>query len=343
MKNLLTLFEVCAILLNTSCSDKGKTNDADKDIGILVQTTIIREQAMPSVYDYVGTIEEMNSVMLSFEVGGNIKSMMVNSGQKIKRGELLASLEPSELRHAYEASCAVLTQAEDAYNRYGELYRKGSLPEIQWVEIENKYKQAVSAEKIARNKLEDCELYAPFDGVIAEKRADIGMNVLPSQPVFKLVNVQKVKVKIAVPEKEISSIKLGQSIFFTVDALNNRSFECVVTEKGVMADPISHTYEVKGEVSDTDGTLMPGMVCQVALSSHDKESCIIVPIHTIQVKENGENFVWLEDDGTAKICPVETGVLCGDGVIINQGLHNGDKVIVKGYQKISEGMKVFER
>ena len=140
MKNLLTLFEVCAILLNTSCSDKGKTNDADKDIGILVQTTIIREQAMPSVYDYVGTIEEMNSVMLSFEVGGNIKSMMVNSGQKIKRGELLASLEPSELRHAYEASCAVLTQAEDAYNRYGELYRKGSLPEIQWVEIENKYK-----------------------------------------------------------------------------------------------------------------------------------------------------------------------------------------------------------
>ena len=50
-----------------------------------------------------------------------------------------------------------------------------------------------------------------------------------------------------------------------------------------------------------------------------------------------------KDDGTAKICPVETGVLCGDGVIINQGLHNGDKVIVKGYQKISEGMKVFER
>ena len=117
MKNLLTLFEVCAVLLNTSCSDEGKTNDADKDIGILVQTTIVREQVMPSVYDYVGTIEEINGVALSFEVGGNIKSMMANSGQKIKRGELLASLEPTELYHAYEASCAVLTQAEDAYKR----------------------------------------------------------------------------------------------------------------------------------------------------------------------------------------------------------------------------------
>ena len=211
------------------------------------------------------------------------------------------------------------------------------------MEIENKYKQAVSAEKMARKKLEDCELYAPFDGVIAEKKADIGMNVLPSQPVFKLVNIQKVKVKIAVPEKEISSIKLGQSILFTVDALNNRSFECVVTEKGVIADPISHTYEVKGEVSNTDGTLMPGMVCQAALSSYNKESCIIVPIHAIQVKENGEKFVWLKDNGKAKICPVETGVLHGDGVIINQGLHNGDKVIDNGYQKISEGMKVFEQ
>lgn len=339
----MKFYLLLTVLIVSSCNNTNCNQESGKVHRILVETFIIKSQMKENYYKYVGIIEEINGVMLSFEVGGNIKSMKVNSGQKVEHGELLASLEPSELRHTYEASCAVLAQAEDAYKRYGELYRKGSLPEIQWVEIENKYKQAVSAEKMARKKLEDCELYAPFDGVIAEKRADIGMNVLPSQPVFKLVNVQKVKVKIAVPEKEISSIKLGQSILFTVDALNNRSFECVVTEKGVMADPISHTYEVKGEVSNTDGTLMPGMVCQVALSSHDKESCIIVPIHAIQVKENGEKFVWLEDDGTAKICPVETGVLCSDGVIINQGLHNGDKVIVNGYQKISEGMKVFER
>lgn len=334
----MKFYPLIIVLFFLSCS--GRNDKTDNPQLTLVRTFLVQQEGKDIYRDYVGTIEETSGVMLSFEIGGNIQQMHAYTGQKVEKNELLAVLEPSEARNAYEATRTALSQAEDAYKRYGELHRKGSLPDIQWVEVESKYKQAVSAEAIARKKLSDCNLCAPFSGVIAEKTADIGMNVMPGQPVLKLVDVQKVKIRVSVPEKEISSIQVGNPMRFTVDALGNRTFRCKVTEKGVMADPVSHTYDVKGEMINEDGLLMPGMVCKTSLGAGHEKDCVIVPVHAVQVKADGGRFVWLEENGVAKMRTVLTGKLYENGVAIADGLHAGDRIIVEGGQKVSEGMKV---
>ena len=163
-----------------------------------------------------------------------------------------------------------------------ELYEKGSLPEIKWIETQSKLQQAQSMEEIARKNLEDCNLYAPFNGVIAEKTAESGQNTMPGMPVVKLVAVNQLKVKVAVPETEIASISLSQPAQIEVPALNGQTFQGTVIEKGIVANPLSRSYDVKIRINETDKELMPGMVTEVSLTNTEENSQFILPAHLVQ-------------------------------------------------------------
>ena len=93
----------------------------------------------------------------------------VDLGSRVRQGQLLAALDEVSMQNTYQAAKAALKQAEDAYQRMKELHEKGSLAEMKWVEVQSKLQQAQSMEAVARKNLTDCQLYAPFSGVIAEK------------------------------------------------------------------------------------------------------------------------------------------------------------------------------
>ena len=97
----------------------------------------------------------------------------------MRQGQLLATLDEVSMQNTYQAAKAALKQAEDTYQRMKELHEKGSLAEMKWVEVQSKLQQAQSMEAVARKNLTDCQLYAPFSGVIAEKSLEVGQNVVP--------------------------------------------------------------------------------------------------------------------------------------------------------------------
>lgn len=308
-----------------------------------VKTITVEKRNIASDYSYVGTVEETVGTMLSFEVSGNVQRIYVDAGKSVRKGELLAELNQASLKNMHEAALASLNQAKDAYTRYEQLHNQGSMPEIKWVEVESKLRQAESAESIARKNLDDSRLYAPFDGVIGSRSVDPGMNVMPGEPVLKLVDIRKVNIKISVPENEISRIRMGQPLSFIVPALGDGKFETKVTEKGVMANPLSHTYEIKAAYVNKDSRLMPGMVCNVDVWQESAASHLFVPTEIIQLDESGRRFVWVVKDGAAQKCLVSIGRLASAGIEITDGLSEGDKIITAGAQKVSEGMKVSEQ
>lgn len=219
------------------------------------------------------------------------------------------------------------------------LYENKSLPEIKWVEVQSKLQQAQSMESIARKNLEDASLYAPFDGVIGKRNVEAGENVQPGKPVFTLLDVGTVNIKIAVPEKEIPFIDHRKAAI-TVAALGGRLFEGMVTEKGITANPVSHTYEARIKLDNRDGALLPGMVCRVRVEDKDRVTTISLPNNVIQLSHTGERYVWCLRDGKAKAVTVRIGELTDNGVQITDGLSEGDLVITDGLQKVSEDMKV---
>ncbi len=325
-------------LIWISCSGKKDENQAIR--AVPVKVVKVSESSYMNSRNYVGTVEAVSSSSLSFEVMGNVNKVFVTEGENVQKGKLLATLDKATLQNSYNASLASLKEAQDAYNRMKSLYDNGSLPEMKWVEVQSKLQQAVSMEQISRKNLKDAGLHAPFSGVISSKSIEPGMNVMPGIEVMQLADISTVNIKIAVPEKEISRVNKGQQAEVRVGALGDKLFTGVVSEKGIAANPLAHTYEVKIKLNNTSHELMPGMVCKVGVHSHETEAGIVLPNHTVQLQPDGKKFVWVVKGNAASQRMVSTGELTTQGVVITAGLQPGDEVIVSGNQKVSEGTKI---
>lgn len=252
-------------------------------------------------------------------------------------------------------------QASDAYKRMKLLHDNGSLPEIKWVEVQTRYQQAQDAVNQVRQQVSQAEaavqtakaqknislknlhytrLYAPSSGYISKKFTEVGQDIAPAQPVAMLVDIRQVKVKISVPEDEIARVRLGQTLRFTVSSLPGKSFTARVTEKGVAADPITRSYEVKALADNADRKLLPGMVCDVYAQQASPTAAFTLPANIIQIDVDNRPFVWTVVGGVARKTSVMLGESVGDNVQIVGGLSSKDRIIVEGQQKVSNGMRV---
>ncbi len=290
---------------------------------------------------FSGTVEESTGVALSFATAGTINTVNVNVGDRVGKGQLIATVDASSLQNAYAITQATLNQAQDTYNRMEQLHNANALPDIKWVEAQNALKSAQSAAAIARKGLSDANLYAHSAGYVAEKYMDAGMNAAPGVPVVKIVDISNVKISIPVPENEIASVPDGATATITVGALGGKQFTGRLTEKGVSANPLARTYSVKFEVDNTTGELLPGMVCDVAIDNAQAERVLTVPIDAVLLDADNRNFVWVDDQGKARKQIVRVGgFTSGTRLIVEEGLAQGDSVIVNGQQKVSSGTPV---
>jgi RND family efflux transporter MFP subunit len=170
-----------------------------------------------------------------------------------------------------------------------------------------------------------------------------GANIAPGITVITLVNIDKVFVKIPVPENEINNLKTGQKVTLKVGALNNAIYTGAIEYKGVIANPFSHTYEVKIAVRNSDFSLRPGMVCYVAIDQVNKNALIRIPQQSVLTGTDGNKYVFIADTTLNKAIRrnVITGAVSSHGDIeITEGLHTGDHVIIEGYHKLSENSPI---
>jgi len=289
--------------------------------------------------EYICIAEEMMSSAISFPVNGTIEKVYVNEGQKVSKGTLLAELNTHSLSNAYAAAKAQLDQAEDAMERLQMLYDNESLAEIKYIEIKTDLEKARSIEAIAKKNLDDSRLTAPFSGIIGKKAAEAGENVLPNQTVFTLLKIDQINVRIPVPEKETNWIHSSQTVTLFVSALGDEIFDGTVIEKGVVADRISHTYDIVIKVNEPEQKILPGMVVKVLINDNSKE-IISVPVNCLQVAANGSKYVWKVIDSRAYRQTVRVGEFATGGVEIISGLNIGESIITENYHNLHQGMKI---
>jgi RND family efflux transporter MFP subunit len=330
------------LLIAISCnSTNGEQSEGRNAI---VRTMAVATDKTLHAEEYIGTIEGENMVDVSFLVAGNIEHMYVREGQNVQKGQPLARLERSSLKNAHDLALASLKQAKDAHQRMSAMHQSNSLPEIQYIDSRTKLDQAIASEAIANKNLQDGTLVSPFSGVVGTRYLEPGASVMPGTPVYNVMGLDNVLAVVPIPEGEIANIIVGDTCSLKVSALGDETFFGKITEKGIAANPISHTYDVKVQVRNPHGKMMSGMVCRVYLpmdKGKGNDSRIIVPLRSVQVAYSGKRFVWIKDrSGKAEYREVELGPLYGNGVQVTNGLMDGDELIVDGYQNISEGTVV---
>jgi RND family efflux transporter MFP subunit len=337
-KKIVGLVILCCLFSLHACKDFMQKEQAT---AITVEVMKVNTYSDTLYQNYIGKIEEEFSSSLSFSVPGNVEQVYVKEGQYVDKGQILASLNRENLQSTKDAAMAMLKQAEDAYHRMEQLHENGSVTELQWMEMLTQLEKAKSSANIASKNLSAADLHAPFAGIIGKRNIEKGMYVMPTMEALSLLSNKNVNIKVAIPENIISSVYSGQKAKIQVGALNNRRYEGKVEKKGVVANPLSHSYEIIIPIANTDKQLMPGMICKVQILSNDTSNYIILPIQTVKLSHTGEHFVWLAKDSTAHKQDVTTGPLHKNGIVILDGLRLNDLVIVKGYQKVSEGSKIM--
>jgi len=331
------VFIAILALMCTGCKVKKGTEVITP---IKVETEVVTEKTNSDQSIYVGVIEENSSSALSFPLSGTILRTFANEGERVTKGQVLATLDDNSVRQVYATAEATLSQARDAYNRMKQLYDAESLPEMKWVEIKTKLQQAESAFEIAKKNLGECTLKAPFTGIIGKRLASAGEIAVPGAAIMTLLDVNNLKVCFSVPEQEIGSITQESLISVKIEALNGLSFSCSDIEKSASANPLTHTYNVRATLKESLSQVLPGMVCSVEVNSKDANSYILLPLSCITQSNNGEHFVWKVVDNTAKRQVIRIGATIGNSIVIEEGLHIGDRVVTKGKQKIGEGSKI---
>ncbi len=335
---VLPLTILLVVLSACNHDDKDKNNSRP---AVRVKTMSVANGGVDQQFSYSGTVEEESGSVVSFATAGTIKTLAVAEGQTVSKGQLIGTLDDSSLRNAYDIALATLDQAKDAYNRMKLLHDSNSLPEIRWVEVKSKLSQAEKAAEIARIALDDARLYAPVSGVISEKIAAVGQTAAPGVPVVKIVDISSVKVGISIPENEISKFSNGSTATITTEAVPGVAYAGRLVEKGVAANQLSRSYEVKYQVENAGRKLLPGMICSVEVENTAAQAeGIVLPVSAVLLAADNTNFVWLDSAGIASKRVVKPGEMLPEGIMIEAGLANGDKVIVAGMEKVSQGTKV---
>lgn len=333
---MICLMALCVLY---SCGEKKKS-------GVKAPTRVTTLLASPAFVDggqtYVGIIEESEGTSVSFTTMGLVKRMLVNEGQRVSAGQLIAEIDNTQARNMVQNAMAQMTQANDALNRYKQLHDAGSLPEIQWVEVQSKVAQAKSQLDMAQKNFADCQLKAPVSGIIGKKYVNAGETTSPSQAVVTILNINTLKVKVAIPEAEMNSINPNTQSTITVDAVGEE-LKGGRIEKGVQADALTHTYDIRINVANPKQKLLPGMVTTVKFINEGSQaiSGISVPVTAVQRGTDKSYFVWIVDNNnTAHRNKVSVGSTSGNYISITEGIKVGQRIVTEGYQKLSEGTKV---
>jgi len=334
-----TILLILTALSFMGCNHKIEERAADPQV-VIAEVTKVKGSTN---LHYSGSIEAFQTIPLTFQTSGTVLKVLVSAGDAVRKGQLLATVDKADAQSMYELSNAKYKQAKDAYNRLKEVHDNGSLPEIKWVEMESNLQQAQSSVAIAKNNLSKSSLYSPDNGIIGKRNIEPGMASIGSVLApLELIKIESVYVKIAVPENEINKIKKGQKAQFNVSALDNQTFDGIITNVGVVADQISRTYEVKITVKNSALLLKPGMVCDVNLGITANKEILTVPYQAVDKDKDNNSFVYIVDQ-TQKIAKkriIHIGNYQNDNIEVLSGLDLGEKVVTEGKEKLSDNCKI---
>lgn len=334
---------VVMVALLTGCQKRLKQETKESE-AIRVTTYTVAKQDKDKALHYSGTVEAFRTIPLTFQVSGIVQQVLVQEGDRVKKGQLLAVVDPADYENVYRASLAKYQQAKDAYDRLKTVYDQGSLPEIKWVEITTGLEQARSSMELARSNLNKCRLHAPEDGFIGRRNIEPGQSTLAvtSAP-LELVKIEKVYVKIPVPEQEINLLRTGQQATFTVAATGHRSYVGTLTNISPVADMLSRTYTAKILADNPSYFLKPGMVCNVEIPLPDTLTGLCIPYRAVTADDNGQVYVYVVNPSTRRVSQrmIQVGQYVGSEVKVTAGLQAGELIVLDGKEKLSDNQQII--
>lgn len=345
MKLRLFVISGLCVLVGLACNRK---KEGYQDIARPVRVVKVETLGVMQKV-YTGVVEAEEYSKLAFKVSGPLVEMNVDAGQKVRKGTVIAAVDPLDYNLQYEANKAAYITAKSQMERNEKLLAMQAISKQDYEIAKANYVKAKSAYETSGNTLEDTKLRAPFDGFVEQKYVENYQKVQPGESIIKLVNPDKLEVNFILPETNVRLTREILQVAVEFDTYRGKWFQAKVKEF-VDASPDGSGIPVRLSITDTAFrrdiyNIYPGFSCKVKLNVDNLSGTgYAVPLSAVlKDLKTDETSVWLYDAGnkTVRRQKVETEQLFGrDEVQITSGLKADDVIVVAGVNYITEGQKV---
>ncbi len=341
-RNIWPQLTLTAFLL-AACQpgDGDKDADADEDAtpAIPVEVASATRGNIFAVYSGTAPIEAFADATVIAKVGGEVRTILVEEGDDVKSGEVLARLDGDRLRLEKEQAGANLRKLKKDYQRNVDLRDRGLISAGDFEKIQYEMEALQATYDLAALELGYTEIRAPIDGVISERFIKVGNTIDVNAPTFQVTSLEPLISYLHVPEREYRRIDSGQDASILVDALAGEEFAAIVSRVSPVVDPGTGTFKISIEVSDPSRRLKPGMFGRVNIVYDMHEDAMQIPRSAV-VEEAGEATVYVVSEGIAERRVIRTGYTEGSQIEVLEGLVDSEIFVVVGQTTLKNGSKV---
>lgn len=286
-----------------------------------------------------GVIEPWRELSVLAKVEGTVIEMKVVEGETVKKGQLIARIDPADFRIAYDSARAEYELAAANQNRTASLYAKKVIPEAEMEEAGARMKTSKARLDKARLQLSRCDIKAPISGVVQKLEAKEGLLLNAYDPVAEILQIDRVKAVVGIPESDVALVRTTKDVALTIQALDNREVTGNYHFLASAPDTDARLYRLELEIDNVDRAILPGMFFRAQVIKRVIEDTISVPLFSV-IKRNNNQFVFIEEDGVAKQLPVKLGIIDDWMVQVKEGISPGSRIVVEGHRNIDQGHKL---
>jgi RND family efflux transporter MFP subunit len=348
---LASLGAVALLPLLAACDDQAVSAVRPPERPVQVQRVTFQPQ--DSQREFVGVVRARYETDLGFRVAGKITARIVNVGERIRAGDVVARLDPKDLSLQVESAQAELaaatsnlaqTTADEV--RYASLKVRGFAAVADYErkkaakdEAEGRLERAQRTLDLARNQLAYSELKADADGVITATLAEPGQVVAVGQAVARLAHRGDMEAAIALPESSLGEARAANATVRLWSGPDHQ-FAARLRELSPQADPATRTYAARFTIENPDDTVALGMTATVTLSHGTGATVARLPLAAILNRGTGPSVYVVDASGALGLRPVTLASFTADAALVTSGVNDGDRVVTLGVQKLDTGQKV---
>ena len=313
----------------------------------LITTIIAKEEVFNHYLEIQGSVKTKQNILVYPEMPGILKNIYVKEGQRVSKGQLLATIDDGGLSNQVAQLEATTQLAKTTYERQKRLWEQKIGSEIQFLQTKTNYEAQKNTLNQLKRQQSKASIKAPFSGVIDDIIKEPGTVIAPGQgsEVFRIVNLNNMYVEAEVPERYIATITKNKEVKVEFPVLRE-SLSSSVRQVGSFINPNNRSFKIEVPVANKSGNVKPNLTAKLQINDYTDTKAILIPQSIISENSNGEQFIYIvknrnaNNEAIAQKIIIKTGKTQGDLIEVLENLPVGTEIIEEGARSVNNGQTV---
>lgn len=303
---------------------------------------VVQEMAPALLRDRLnlpGMVEPWESLNILAEVRGMVEEVLVEEGDHVNQGDLIARLDTSDYENTINSTRASYNLALTNLKRFSGLHEQEIIAQAEYDSIKAEVASLEAHLAIAEMQLKRCYIRSSISGIVNVLPAQNGLYLAVGDPVATVLDIDRVKVIVGIPETDVDAVRKIDRFEVMIEALHEKKISGSKNFLAVAPESQAQVYRLELEVGNKSGEILPGMFARVEIIKNEFPEALTIPLYAVISRDN-KHFVFLEEGNVAKLQEVSLGILDGWQIQITGGLAPGQRVIVVGQRSVDADQKL---